>query len=76
MFAPIKNILKSVVYSIERRGREDSIFDRLSRYKIPLFGPQKKMKNFSKTFSTWCNRQKKKKKKTSVAPGTKNGVFR
>ena len=44
-----------------QKNSKKNFFDRLSRYKIPLFGPQKKMKNFSKTFSTWCNRQKKKK---------------
>ena len=45
-----------------QKNSKKNFFDRLSRYKIPLFGPQKKMKNFSKTFSTWCNQQKKKKK--------------
>ena len=45
-----------------QKNSKKNFFDRLSRYKIPLFGPQKKMKNFSKTFSTWCNRQKTKKK--------------
>ena len=56
-----------------QKNSKKKFFDRLSRYKIPLFGPKKKMEKFSKTFSTWCNRQKK---TTSVAPCIKNGVFR